>query len=214
MNTTEQMGDASRLVWLILVVCVSSVCGSSAVGSAETAGSTESNARAVLSAPDPGSRPRESSRDGRRQASERARARRQELAQNRATPAVVILPDVALSGIGVSFKMDPRLLGGTYGGERWISPPTYFGAGGQDTVEARALGIGPGGQPVPISPTWTPADLEMVEVSPREGHTVKITVKRAGESLLEVASRGVTKTLLVTAEHKGSALHVQLSQKP
>ncbi len=36
------------------------------------------------------------------------------------------------TAIQVSFKLDPRLSGPTYGGERWISPPTYMGANAQD----------------------------------------------------------------------------------
>jgi hypothetical protein len=178
-------------------------------------GSTEVDINAVQPAPDLGFQPHRVTRDARRQARlERMRARQHEVAQVRSFPALVSATDAALSGIGVSFKMDPRLLGGTYGGERWISPSTYFGASGQDTVEARALGIGTAGQSVIINPTWTPADLAMVEVSPREGHAVKITVKRAGESLVEVTFRGVSKILSVRAEHKGSVLHVQLTQKP
>jgi hypothetical protein len=42
----------------------------------------------------------------------------------------------AAATINVAFKLDPRLSGPTYGGERWVSPPTYTAASAQDVVEA------------------------------------------------------------------------------
>src|SRR5439155_27115962 len=47
----------------------------------------------------------------------------------------------AQSGIRVTFKLDPRLSGPTYGGERWVSPQTYSGANAQDAVEARVFAV-------------------------------------------------------------------------
>jgi FKBP-type peptidyl-prolyl cis-trans isomerase FklB len=119
-----------------------------------------------------------------------------------------------LSGIQISFKLDPRLSGPTYGGEHWVSPLTYTGVTAQDTVEVRIEGIGPKGQPVKISPKWTPSDPEMVTVSPEEGSSVKITVKRAGESSLKVTAQGVSRDLSIKAETKGGAIQVSITPEP
>jgi FKBP-type peptidyl-prolyl cis-trans isomerase FklB len=118
----------------------------------------------------------------------------------------------ALTDLQVSFKLDPRLTQGQYLGELWVSPPTYTGTTGQDTVEARAQGTDGRGRPVNTSPRWIPADPEMVTVSPSEGNQVKITVKRAGESRLQVISQGVSKELSVKAVHKNSVLQVEITQ--
>ncbi|HSB82845.1 MAG TPA: hypothetical protein VLM91_29055 [Candidatus Methylomirabilis sp.] len=159
-------------------------------------------------APDTGREQRRAAREARRKGFlERIRLARQNTAQSNAVPP-------ALTAINVVFKLDPRLSGPTYGGERWVSPPIFMGASAQDTVEARVEGVDARGRPVRITPRWTPGDPEMVEISPAEGSSVKIIVKRAGESTVEVASHGISKRLSIKAEYKGNALHVQLSQKP
>jgi len=114
----------------------------------------------------------------------------------------------ALTGITLSFKLDPRLTKSLYMGERWVSPPTYTGVqdGKNLTVEARAHGRDAKGKAMNISPEWIPADPEMVTVTPGQGNQVKITVLRAGESRLEIASQGVSKKLLIKAEYQNSAL--------
>ena len=128
---------------------------------------------------------------------------------NEAGPAV-------LTGITVSFKLDHRMSGPTYGGERWVSPPTFtFAHGGKQlTIEAKSQGVDAGGRPMDISPKWTPADPDMVAVTPDQGSEVKITIKRAGQSTLEVASQGYSKMLSIkaTAIHEGKALQVEISQ--
>jgi FKBP-type peptidyl-prolyl cis-trans isomerase FklB len=118
----------------------------------------------------------------------------------------------ALTDLQVSFKLDPRLTRGQYLGELWVSPPTYTGTSGQDTVEARAQGTDGRGRPVNTSPKWIPTDPEMVTVSPSEGNQVKITVKRAGESRLQVTFQGVSKELSVKAAHRNNALQVEITQ--
>jgi hypothetical protein len=113
----------------------------------------------------------------------------------------------------VWFKLDPRLNGGTYGGEIWVSPPTYTGATAQDTVEARARGIDGKGALTSISPDWIPSDPDMITVSPRRGDQVTITVKRAGESKLNVTSQGSSKELLIRSGSSGGAVtQVEISQ--
>ena len=122
----------------------------------------------------------------------------------------------ALSGIQVSYKMDPRVPKGLYMGDRWISPPTYTSTYSEDgktiTVEVRAVGLDATGKESAISPKWVPADPEMVTVTPSEGNEVKITVKRAGETSMQVTSEGVSKELAIKAEHKGEAMQVEIAQ--
>ena len=117
-----------------------------------------------------------------------------------------------MARINISFKLDPRLSGPTYGGERWVSPPTFVGAAGQDRVEARVAGIDAKGRSVKISPKWTPADADMVEVTPNEGSAVSIAVKRAGATTIALTVPGASMQLSVKAEHTGKALQVQISQ--
>ena len=117
-----------------------------------------------------------------------------------------------LTDLQVSFKLDPRLTKSLYMGDRWVSPPTYTGTSGQDTVEARAQGLDSEGRSVSISPQWIAADPEMVTVSPSQGSEVKITLKRAGESRLQVISQGVTKELSIKAAVRNNLLEVQIAQ--
>ena len=118
----------------------------------------------------------------------------------------------SVADIKVSFQLDPRLTRGLYMGERWVSPPTYVGAVGQDTVMVRAEGLDAKGQTVGIRPEWVPADPEMVEVAPRQGKEIKITVRRAGQTMLRVASPGFSRELIINAESEGNALQVEISQ--
>ncbi len=119
----------------------------------------------------------------------------------------------SLSDIQISFKMDTRLSGGgTYGGERWLSGPTYIGASAQDIVEVRVEGINDEGQRVKINAAWTPSNPRMVEVSPSAGDHVKITVKRAGESMLRVDAQGVSRELLLKAKSVDVGLQVEITQ--
>ena len=117
-----------------------------------------------------------------------------------------------MARINISFKLDPRLSGPTYGGERWVSPPIFAGAAGQDRVEARVAVIDAKGRSVKISPKWTPADADMVEVTPNEGSAVSIAVKRAGATTIALTVPGASRQLSVKAEHTGKALQVQISQ--
>jgi FKBP-type peptidyl-prolyl cis-trans isomerase len=114
--------------------------------------------------------------------------------------------------ITVSFKLDPRLSGPTYGGERWVSPPTYSGATAQDKVEARAEAIDANGRPVHFELKWIPANPRMVTISPGQGKRVVIAVKRAGESKLKVASQDSSKELLIKAKRTGKAIQIEIVQ--
>lgn len=114
----------------------------------------------------------------------------------------------ALTGITFSFRLDPRLTQGLYMGERWVSPSTYTEVqnGENLIVVARADGRNARGEGVKIRPEWRPADPEMVTVTPGQGSEVKITVLRPGESVLEVASQGLSKKLLIKAEYQNNVL--------
>ena len=114
--------------------------------------------------------------------------------------------------ITFSFKLDPRVLGPTYGGERWVSPKTFTGATAQDTVEARAVVVDARGRRIDASPAWTPSDPEMMTVSPDRGEQVRITVKRRGEGSVTVASGGASRTLIVKAVDTDGSLRVDVSQ--
>ena len=120
-----------------------------------------------------------------------------------------------LGDLRISFKLDPRLSGPTYGGDHWIvsSPFTSVAqVGTQATVEAKVDGVAKNGAPVRAAAEWTPADPEMVTVAPAENSQVKITVHHAGESKVTVASNGVSKQLLIKAKRVGNATQVEISQ--
>jgi hypothetical protein len=125
-------------------------------------------------------------------------------------------PAGALNRITVSFKLDQRLSGPTYGGVRWVSPPTFtFAQGGEQlTVEAKAQGVGADGNFLDISAEWTPADPEMVTITRGQRNEVTITVKRVGESKLKLATQGASKELLIKAKSfaNGNGIQVEISQ--
>jgi FKBP-type peptidyl-prolyl cis-trans isomerase len=121
-------------------------------------------------------------------------------------------PAVVLKAIQVSFKLDSRLTDSTYGGERWVSPRTYTGANGQNTVDIRATGVDAKGTTVPIAPEWSVSDADMITVSPARGERVKITITRAGECTVKIASQGVVKELSVKASSSNNVLQIAIAQ--
>ena len=127
-------------------------------------------------------------------------------------PAAPAAEPAAASDIKFAFKLDPRLAGGTYGGERWVSPPTYTGISGQNTVEVRAKVLDAAGRPMNISPKWIPDNPAIVSVSPGQGSRVEIRVQRAGESKLKVAAPGFSRELSIKATHKNDAMRVEIAQ--
>ena len=114
--------------------------------------------------------------------------------------------------IQLSFKLDPRLSGATYGGERWVSPPTYQGSNGQSAVEARAVTLDASGRPTRATIDWKASDPEMVTVSPARGGQVTITVKRTGESNLTLTAGAVSRKLAVKAVDSNGARLVTITQ--
>jgi FKBP-type peptidyl-prolyl cis-trans isomerase FklB len=116
-----------------------------------------------------------------------------------------------ITDILLAYKLDPRLAGPTYGGERWVSPPVFMGASAQDTVDVKVLGIDAKGRSIHINPEWMPSDPEMVTVSHSPGDQVRITVHRAGESKLQVSTKSFSKELAIKAEYKNKFLLVQIT---
>lgn len=131
-----------------------------------------------------------------------------------ANPNSKAAPPAALTGITISFKLDPRLTRGLYMGDRWVSPPTYTRVGEEKelTVDARVRGLDSKRTPKNIKPTWAPSDPDMVTVTPAQGTQVLITVKRAGESSLMVTFGGATKELAIKAVRQNGGLRVDITQ--
>jgi|GEM_PF-193069 len=120
-----------------------------------------------------------------------------------------------LKDIQVSFKLDSRLTRSLYMGDRWVSPPTYTGTrqvGKEYTVEVRAKGIDVRGRHIPVNPHWIASDPEMVVLSPARGEAVKITVRRAGESMLKLKVAEFSRNLIINAKREDDALQVKISQ--
>ena len=137
------------------------------------------------------------------------------IVQQQAAEPAEVASSVPLSDIRISFKLDPRLSGPTYGGERWIasSPFTSLAQlGTQATVEAKVDTLAKNGAPIRTAVEWTPADPEMITVAQTENSQVKITVHHAGESKVMVASNGISKQLLVKATHVGNSTQIEISQ--
>jgi hypothetical protein len=113
------------------------------------------------------------------------------------------------------FKLDPLLRGGgTYGGDVWVSPPTYrFSQVGRTAVvDVRAEGLDASRQSVSINPKWTSGNTRLVSVSPGQGREVRITVQAAGETRLQVDAAGILKILIVRAAYQNDAMQVEISQ--
>ena len=122
--------------------------------------------------------------------------------------------------LAVSFKLDPRLMSGVYGGERWVSPPTYtrVGEGKTCTIDARVRRLDADGKPTVAQPTWTPADPDMVSVTIKgtDGEAASdatILVRRAGETTLTVSDDGASKELAIKAVYRNNILQVDISSK-
>ena len=120
------------------------------------------------------------------------------------------------SEIKIAFK-DSGGTDSVDGGEHWSSTPTYTAAvqgGTEATIEAKAVSIEANGTQGDAVAEWTPADPEMVTVTPGQRNQVRITVHRAGESKLKVASNGVSEELWIKAKAvDNNAIQVEIGQK-
>lgn len=111
-----------------------------------------------------------------------------------------------------SFKLDPRILGPTYGGERWVAPRTYTGTRAQSAVETKARAVDARGAPVKAQLQWTVSDPEVLAVSPSVGERVTITAKRTGVSTVTVKAGEATRSFTFKADKPNGAWQVSLSQ--
>jgi len=132
-------------------------------------------------------------------------------------PTIETSHNASTAAIQVYFKLDPRLLGPTYGGQRWVSPSTYGpvqAPGETYVIEARAEAIDKSGQPFHTNFEWHPENSEMVSVKPGQDDEVMITIKGPGESRLQVTSPGgASKTLHIKALYsQNNAIQVEISQ--
>ena len=134
------------------------------------------------------------------------------LVQCRTTPedqkpqARPVVHESAHEMVGVAFKLDPRLAGGTYGGERWITALPYTSGaqpGRRAVVEAKAA--------VPDA-VWAASDPSMIEVSPAKAGRVQIAVNRPGEGTLRLTHGDAWTELRVRARPIGEhAMQVEIT---
>lgn len=110
----------------------------------------------------------------------------------------------------VQFRIDPRLVSGVYGGERWVSPRTFVTTG--NSVEVRVAAIDDNDSAVPISAKWIPANPEFLTISPEQGRQVTLTVKRFGQSTIRIDAGGISKELAITASANAGAMQVEIAQ--
>ncbi len=134
---------------------------------------------------------------------------------NTATVRVAVLPGPTISDIGVSYRLDPWLISGNYGGGFWVAPavlgPVVVGRGGF-SLQVRAEGLS-GGTAATVSPTWITADPSIVTVSPSQGRQVTLTVRRIGRTSVYVIAEGVRTTLIVNAsDFQGTAMELTISR--
>ena len=111
--------------------------------------------------------------------------------------------------LAVSYRLDPRLAGGTYGGERWISGPSFTSSaqpGHTAVVEARVAAA---------RARWIAADPDLVIVSPVSAgrlDRVRITINKVGESRLTVTDGAAATELVVRGRAVGNAMQVEIAQ--
>jgi hypothetical protein len=134
-----------------------------------------------------------------------------------------------LKDITISYQLDPRLTRGLHMGDRWVSPPSYVRVGEVDqkalVVEARVRGLDHEGKVVDIRPEFATDNPQMLSVEPSKQRKVKggedpkakaaqytITVLRAGQGALRIATGEFAKVLLVKAVDKGTTLQIEISQ--
>lgn len=131
-----------------------------------------------------------------------------------ATVEIEVLPAPTLTDLRVFYRLDPWLIGGTYGGGIWTSP-IHFGPVGQGgdrfVIEVRANALN-NGAPVSTDPTWISGDPAVVTVDPAVGALATMSIRGPGATTLYVGSQGVATTLSITATAQGTSLVVEIDQ--
>ena len=132
-----------------------------------------------------------------------------------ATVAVTVVPVPSLTGLRVSYRLDPWLISGSYGGGIWVSPSAFGPVrqrGDLFVIEVRAEPIGVSG-PLIHGPSWVTGDPSVVTVTPSSGWNVTLAVRETGTTSLAVGMDGVSTTLEITsATYQGGSLEVTITQ--
>jgi uncharacterized protein (TIGR03437 family) len=135
------------------------------------------------------------------------------------TPDSVYLPVQrrAAGAIQVYYRLDPWLIGGTYGGGLWVAP-SVFGpitqAKGSFEIEVKAHLVTEDGRSGQVPASWTTAHSEMVKIVSNVSGAVVINIQRAGEGLVHAAYQDVVREIRIRAEYVAGELHVTLMQSP
>jgi hypothetical protein len=120
----------------------------------------------------------------------------------------------AFDGLQISFRLDPWLIGGSYGGGFWVSA-TSLGPvtqGATFTIETRAGGLYQGNASAAFA-TWMSSNPQMVTVFPEQGSRVTLRVLSAGLTAVDVIAQGTLRRLSISATNNSAGtLLVQVSQ--
>jgi hypothetical protein len=123
-------------------------------------------------------------------------------------------PPAPVEGLRVWFKLDAAISRGVYLGDVWVSPATFTAVktGPELAIDVRLSAVEGQGRERAVDGSWTPEDAGVLGVSPREGHEVRLTVRRPGASRLTVSAGGLTTDLTVTASHDGTTWRADFSR--
>ncbi len=122
---------------------------------------------------------------------------------------------VAGVGIRISYRLDPWLISGNYAGGLWVSPPVFgpvTQGGTTFALVARAHSLDAQGQASEVAAAWKPADADMVSIAPGQSGEVTITVRRPGQTTVEVSDGGSARVLAVKATALATGLQVEIAQ--
>ena len=116
--------------------------------------------------------------------------------------AVVASTQAVAADPKIAFKLDPRVTGGLYMGDRWVAASNFI----QVQNGARLIVAAKG----PQGASWVAADPSMVTVTPVSDREVRLTINRAGATTMTAAG----KVLTIKAEPAAAQglLKVQISQ--
>jgi len=131
-------------------------------------------------------------------------------------PALGEKPGAEIKAIQVKLKVQSITKENFYMGDVWVAPPKFSDAQAGKTYigYARAFGLDELGSTIDLSPVWEPGDPAMLEVSPKQGHEVKLTVLKAGQSYLTVTAGGISKKMAIKASSEGAVMNVEISPSP
>ena len=115
--------------------------------------------------------------------------------------AVVASTQAVAANPKIAFKLDPRVTGGLYMGDRWVAASNFIQVQNGARLVVAAKG--------PQGARWVAADSSMVTVTPVADDEVRITINRAGQTTMTAAGNLLT----IKAEPAAvKGLKVQISQ--